>query len=83
MDKLRATPDLSVGLCDWASGLFLLSASEPPGALTKYPRPLPSMSQSQYKWVGPETCIFSNIRGGSILVVVVGLGDPREMGRGN
>ena len=29
---LRATPDVNVGLCDWASGLLLLSASGPQGA---------------------------------------------------
>lgn len=31
MDMLRATPDLRAGLCDWATGLFLWSASEPLG----------------------------------------------------
>lgn len=55
---LRAIPHLSAGLCDWASGLLLLSTSESPGELTKDPRPLPSSSQSQYVWVGPEICIF-------------------------
>lgn len=35
-DMLGASPDLSAGLCDWASGLELLSASESPGK----PRPV-------------------------------------------
>lgn len=63
---LRATPDSRAGLCDWATGLFLWSASEPLGALTKDPRPLPSMGQSQYKWVGPETCLFISTQGSSL-----------------